>query len=63
MKEYNENLRKHVVELVIRGIETSDYNLIREAMALCSDESGVWMAEDDEFVMVDDDVFYFNGAF
>jgi hypothetical protein len=32
-------------------------------MNLCTDESGVWMAEDEEFVMVDDDVFYFNGAF
>lgn len=63
MKEYDEKLRNHVVELVIRGIKTSDYNLIREAMMLCSDESGIWMAEDDEYVMVDDEVFYFNGAF
>lgn len=56
-------LRERVVSLVLEGIKTGDYNRIREAMMLCSDESGVFMAEDDEFVMVDDDIFYFNGAF
>ena len=58
-----ETTREKVVRLVLTAIETGDYNYIREAMGLCSDESGVFMAEDDEFVMVDDDVFYFNGAF
>ncbi len=56
-------LRERVVSLVIEAIKTGNYNKIREAMMLCSDESGVFMAEDDEFVMVDDDIFYFNGAF
>jgi len=56
-------IREIVVELVKKGIKSSDYNYIREAMALCSDENGVFMAEDDEFVMVNDEVFYFNGAF
>lgn len=56
-------IREIVVELVKKGIKSGDYNYIREAMALCSDENGVFMAEDDEFVMVNDEVFYFNGAF
>ena len=56
-------MRDRVVALVMLGIERGDYNYIREAMSLCSDETGVWMAEGDDFVMVDDDVFYFNGAF
>ena len=56
-------IREQVVELVLKAIEVGDYNYIREAMNMCSDESGVFMAEDDEFVMVDDDIFYFNGAF
>ena len=55
--------RTKVVRLVETAIATGDYNYIRQAMNLCTDESGVWMAEDEEFVMVDDDVFYFNGAF
>jgi len=55
--------RTEVVRLVETAIATGDYNYIRQAMNLCTDESGVWMAEDEEFVMVDDDVFYFNGAF
>ncbi len=56
-------MRDRVVGLVMRAIETGDYGYIREAMSLCSDESGVFMAEDEEFVMVDDEIFYFNGAF
>lgn len=56
-------IREQVVELVKKGIQSGDYNFIREAMRMCSDENGVFMAEDDEFVMVDDDLFYFNGAF
>ena len=56
-------LREKIVALVQKGIEVGDYNYIREAMALCTDESGVLMAEDENFVMVDDEVFYFNGAF
>lgn len=55
--------RTKVVQLVETAIATGDYNYIRQAMNLCTDESGVWMAEDEDFVMVDDDVFYFNGAF
>lgn len=55
--------RTKVVQLVETAIATGDYNYIRQAMNLCTDESGVWMAEGEDFVMVDDDVFYFNGAF
>lgn len=56
-------MKEKVIELVKEAIKTCDYNLIRQAMSLCSDETGVFMAEDDEYVMVDDEVFYFNGAF
>jgi hypothetical protein len=56
-------IREQVVELVMKGIERQDYNYIRKAMSMCSDENGVFMAEDEDFVMVDDDLFYFNGAF
>ena len=56
-------MRERVVALVRKAIESGDYGYIRGAMSLCSDESGVFMAEDEEFVMVDDDIFYFNGAF
>lgn len=55
--------RELVESLVKEGIKTGDYNFIRKAMMLCSDESGVFMAEGDDFVMIDDDIFYFNGAF
>lgn len=55
--------REKVEELVNKGIEERDYNFIREAMMLCSDESGVFMAEGDDYVMIDDDIFPFNGAF
>lgn len=58
-----ESTREKVVALVEKAIETDDYNFIREASRLCNDETGVFFAEDDKFVMVDDDVFYFNGAF
>lgn len=56
-------IREQVVELVKEGIENGDYNFIRKAMDMCSDENGVFMAEDEEFVIVDDEPFYFNGAF
>jgi hypothetical protein len=55
--------RTKVVQLVETAIATGDYNYIRQAMNLCTDESGVWMAEGEDFVMVDDDVYFFNGAF
>lgn len=56
-------MRERVVALVRKAIESGDYGYIREAMSLCSDESGVFMAEDEGYVMVDDDIFCFNGAF
>ena len=55
--------REEVVRLVEKAIAEGDYNYIRQAMNLCTDESGVWMAEGEDFVMVDDDVYFFNGAF
>lgn len=55
--------RTKVVQLVETAIAAGDYNYIRQAMNLCTDESGVWMAEGEDFVMVDDDVYFFNGAF
>ena len=55
--------RAQVVRLVERAIAEGDYAYIRQAMGLCSDETGVWMCENDDSVMIDDEVFYFNGAF
>lgn len=63
MKNKAEALRAKVEKLVLKGIQLEDYSYIREAMSLCSDESGVCMCEDDDFVMINDDVYYFNGAF
>lgn len=63
MNNKAEALRAKVEKLVLKGIQLEDYSYIREAMSLCSDESGVWMCEDDDFVMINDDVYYFNGAF
>ena len=63
VQQGGKGMREKVVALVKEGIAIGDYNLIRNAMSMCSDETGVFMAEDEEFVMVDDDVFYFNGAF
>lgn len=51
-----------IEELVKKAINTGDYNFIREAIGIAYDE-GIFMCEDDEFVMVEDEVFYFNGAF
>lgn len=51
-----------IEELVKKAIDIGDYNLIREALDIAYDE-GIWMCEDDEFVMVEDEAFYFNGAF
>lgn len=51
-----------VIELVKKAIENGDYSLIDKAFDLAT-EKGIFMEEDDEYVMVEDDVFYFNGAF
>ena len=61
-KETEVNKMKEVIELVKRAIETGDYSLINKAFELAS-KNGIFMEEDDEYVMVEDDVFYFNGAF
>ena len=63
MKSDAETLRDKVEGLVLKGIKLGDYRYITEAMMLCDDESGVWMCEDSDFVMINDDVYYFNGAF
>lgn len=51
-----------IVELVENAINTGNYSFIRKAMNIAGD-NGIFMAEDEDFVMVEDDVFYFNGAF
>ena len=59
-----ETARQKVERLVREAIDTGDYNYIREAMDVAYNSNGeVFMAEDETFVMVDDDVYYFNGAF
>ena len=53
---------KIIKELVDDAINDGDYSLIRKAMDIAGDE-GIFMAEDDNCVMIEDDVLYFNGAF
>ena len=51
-----------IKKMVEKAIDTGDYSFIRKAMDMAGDE-GIFMAEDNDFVMIEDDVFYFNGAF
>lgn len=53
---------KIIEELVENAINDCDYCLIRKAMDIAGNE-GILMCEDEDCVMVEDDVFYFNGAF
>lgn len=53
---------KEVIALVVEAIETGDYSLINKAFEIAS-EKGIFMEEDDEWVMVEDERFDFNGAF
>lgn len=56
----NEIIRK-CVGLVTEGIKTENIGLIYEAFSIAGDND-ISMVEDDEFVTIEDDVFYFNGA-
>lgn len=53
---------EEIVRLVKKAIDEGNYKYIREAESIAY-ETGVEMSFDDEYVTVNDEVFYFNGAF
>lgn len=55
-------LIKKLGELVTEAIETSNYALINKAFELAY-ENGIFMEEDDEYIAIEDDIYYVNGAF
>ena len=55
-------MKEQIKGMVMNGIETGDYSYIREAEKMAY-ENGIEMTFDDEWVSVEDEVFYFNGAF
>ena len=65
-----EAMMNKLYKLCVSGVKHEDYSKIRKAFALCNEwndaqentRDEIWMREDDEFVMVEDDVVYFNGA-
>lgn len=56
------NAIKRIEDLVKTAIDTGDYSLIRNAMDIAEYEE-IFMLEDDDFVMIEDEVYNFNGAF
>ena len=65
-----EKMVSKLVNMCIRAVKEENYKLISEAFSLCFDwndkhpeEREIFMCTDDEeYVMVEDDVIYFNGA-
>ena len=53
---------EEIERLVLKAIEEGDYGYIRQAEKIAY-EKGITMEFDDEYVAVEDEVFYFNGAF
>ena len=58
MKEIKEKL----MDMVEQAIREEDYGIIREAFSIAY-KNNIDMTEGDDFVMVEDEKFYFNGAF
>jgi DNA polymerase/3'-5' exonuclease PolX len=60
-----EQATKKIEKLVADGIKTENYGLIQEAFEICYNREGedIFMAEDPEYIMVNDEVLYFDGAF
>lgn len=56
------NAIKRIEELVLAAIDTGDYRLVRKAMDIAEDEE-IFMLEADDCVMIEDEVYNFNGAF
>lgn len=54
--------REEVVRLVEKAIAEEDYGYIYMAECLAH-SAGIEMSFDEKWVMVGDEVFYFNGAF
>lgn len=63
-----------IERLVVDGIEKQDTGYFQEAFNVCHDWNDnrvdgeyenreIFMAEDDDYIMVNDEMFYFNGAF
>ena len=63
-----------IERLVAEGIEKQDINYFQQAFNVCHDWNDnrvddeyenreIFMAEDDDYIMVNDEMFYFNGAF
>lgn len=73
MKNREQTISK-IEQLVNQGIKENDINYFQQAFNLCHDWNDnsvdgeyenreLFMAEDDDYIMVNDEVFYFNGAF
>ena len=59
-----ETVRDRVVRLVQQGINGLEYSQIRKAVEIAQNSGGeVEVVLDPEWVLVDDEVFYFNGRF
>lgn len=65
-----EKMIEKLWKLCVHAVNERNYSKIRGASDLCdkwndahADEREIFMAFDDEWVMVEDDVVYFNGAF
>lgn len=54
--------REKIEKMVLKAIKKSDYALIRKAMDMAHD-AGIEMTEDPEYISIEDDVYYFAGAF
>lgn len=59
---------KKIISLIMEALDKNDYSFIREAVIVAcdfnlenlgSDVAEIFMSEDDDYVMVDDDMFYF----
>ena len=57
-----ETARDRIVRLIKIAIEKGNYDIIRRALGIAYD-SGIECAIDDAWIAVEDEVFYFNGAF
>lgn len=63
-----EETTKRIISLIMKAFDENNYSFIREAFTVAcdfnsenlgSDVAEIFMSEDDDYVMVDDDMFYF----
>lgn len=57
-----ETARERVVRLVLIAIERGNYNIIRRALDIAYD-NGIECVTDDNWIAIEDEILYFNGAF